>query len=215
VAEFRGKVPPDQFAVILAEAGKRYNEALLCPENNTYGYAVIMKLRDMGYKNLYFKSERDKFNAFYGSGSVDISRAGFTTSGQSRSQILTKLDEMLRNNSIKVYSSRFYSELKTFIWTGTKAQAQKGKHDDLVMSLAIGTWLYDASPGGAHAAYDINKAMLAGFAMNSTSKDLVINPWAGKTYNPFRPHVLQDIPTSSKDGKVPPTPYGDFSWLIK
>jgi len=215
VAEFRGKVPPDQLAVLLAEAGKRYNEALLCPENNTYGYAVIMKLRDMGYKNLYFKSERDKFNALYGSGTVDISKAGFTTSGQSRAQILTKLEEMLRNNSIRTYSSRLHNELKTFIWTGNKAQAQKGKHDDLVMALAIGTWLYEATPGGAQVAHDINKAMLAGFAVNSTSKDRVINPWAGKAYNPFRPHTVQDTGQPSPGDKTPATPWGDFSWLLK
>jgi len=215
VAEFRGKVPPDQLAVLLAEAGKRYNEALVCPENNTYGYAVIMKLRDMGYKSLYFKSERDKFNALYGNGTVDISKAGFTTSGQSRAQILTKLEEMLRNNSIKTYSSRLHNELKTFIWTGTKAQAQKGKHDDLVMSLAIGTWLYDAVPGGTQVSQDINKAMLAGFAVNSTSKDRVINPWAGKAYNPFRPHVAQDAGQPAPGDKTPATPWGDFSWLLK
>ena len=55
VAEYKGKLPPDRFADILAEAGRRYNEAVLCPENNTYGYAVVMKLRDMGYQNLYFQ----------------------------------------------------------------------------------------------------------------------------------------------------------------
>ena len=215
VAEFRGKVPPDQFAVVLAEAGKRYNEATLCPENNTYGYAVIMKLRDLGYRNIYFKNERDKFNALYGAGVTDISKAGFTTSGQSRSQILTKLEEMLRNNSIRIPSSRFYNELKTFVWTGSKAEAQKGKHDDLIMSLAIGTWLYDATPMGSQVAQDINKAMLAGFLVNATSKDAVLNPWAGKNYNPFKPHLIQGIPQPTNDPAVPQPPYGDFNWLIK
>ena len=52
VAEYQGKLPPDRFAQLLAEAGKRYNDALMCPENNSYGYAVIMKLNELDYLNL-------------------------------------------------------------------------------------------------------------------------------------------------------------------
>ena len=124
VAEFKGKIPPDQFAMVLAEAGKRYNEALLCPENNTYGYAVIMKLRDLGYKNLYFKHEKDRFSAMYGLGEVEVGKLGFATTGQSRNQILAKLEQVIRNREIMTYSSRLYEEAKTFVWKGNKAQAQ-------------------------------------------------------------------------------------------
>lgn len=211
VSEFKGKVPPDQFAVILAEAGKRYNNAMICPESNTYGYAVNMKLRDMGYKNLYFKNDRDKFNALYSTGETDISKAGFTTSGQTRSQILTKLEESLRNGTVHIYSSRFYNELKTFVWTGSKAQAQKGKHDDLIMSLAIGVWLYDASPSLNNTSKLLNRAMLAGFAVNTTRKEDIISPWAGKPYNPFKPFHANDIPLTSGSAH----PYGDMTWLIR
>lgn len=213
VAEFKGKVPPDQFAVLLSEAGKRYNNAVLCPENNTYGYAVIMKLRDLGYKNLYFKSERDKFNAMYSTGEADISKAGFTTSGQSRAQILTKLEEVIRNKGIKIYSSRLYQELKTFIWTGSKAQAQKGKTDDLVMSLAIGVWLYDASPTHNNTSRDLNKAMLAGFAVNATPKEAIISPWVGRSFNPFKPYIAHDMMSQETSGSN--SPYGDASWLLR
>lgn len=211
VSEFKGKVPPDQFAVILAEAGKRYNNAMICPESNTYGYAVNMKLRDMGYKNLYFKNERDKFNALYSTGETDIARAGFTTSGQTRSQILTKLEEVLRNGTIKIYSSRFYNELKTFVWTGSKAQAQKGKHDDLIMSLAIGVWLYDVTPTYSNTSNMLNRAMLAGFSVNTTKKDDIISPWAGKNYNPFKPFMAIDMPINSGSNH----PYGDMTWLMR
>lgn len=166
VAEFKGKMPPDQFATILAEAGKRYNNALICPENNTYGYATIMKLVESGYKNLYFKSERDKMEALYGS-NVDVAKIGFQTNVTTRGQILTKLDEVLRNNKVTFYSSRFIDELKTFVWKGAKAQAQKGKNDDLIMCAAIGCWLFDSDPKVNQQTTDLNKAMLAGFGINS------------------------------------------------
>ena len=210
VAEYRGKIPPDQFALLLNEAGKRYGNALLCPENNTYGYAVVMKLKELDYKNLYFKNQKDKFNMMYGH-DVDISKIGFTTSGQSRNQILTKLEQVLRNGEIKTYSSRLYEEMKTFVWTGQKAQAQKGKNDDLVMSLAIGVWLYDTSPVHSKQSYDVNKAMLNAFAVNSNAaKDSVISPWSDRNINPFRPLAPPDSMFHSGSGN----PHGDLSWLL-
>jgi len=209
VAEFKGKVPPDQFAVLLAEAGKRYNNALICPENNTYGYAVIMKLRDNSYPNMHFKNEKDKFNAMYGLGEIDISKIGFTTSGQSRGQILTKMEEVIRNNKISIYSSRFYDEMKTFVWTGSKAQAMKGKNDDLVMSMAIGIWLYDASPKNNKHTHDLNKAMLEGFGVNSRNSNSISKPWKDTVHNPFKPQTLGSMPVSGSN-----TPYGDMSWVL-
>jgi len=176
VAEYRGKVPPDQFAILLAEAGKRYNNALVCPENNTYGYAVVMKLSEIGYTNLYYKNEKDKLNALY-TGNVQLSKIGFTTNAQSRGQILTKLEEVLRNNSVSFYSSRFIEELKTFVWKGQKAQAQKGKNDDLVMAAAIGVWLFDSDPKVNKQNVDLNKAMLDGFAVNRRPVANKKSPW--------------------------------------
>ena len=209
VAEFRGKVPPDQFAMVLAEAGKRYNEALICPENNTYGYAVIMKLRDIGYKNLYFKNEKDRFAAMYGLGEVEVAKIGFATTGQSRNQILTKLEQVIRNREIRTYSSRLYEEAKTFIWKGNKAQAQKGQHDDLMMALAIGVWLYDTSPVHSKHSYDLNKAMLEGFSVNSRGHEHIKNPWSKRNYNPFKPYEAEAYTTTGSN-----SPYGDMSWLL-
>jgi len=164
VCEFKGKVPPDQLAVLLAEAGRRYGNAVLCPESNTYGYAVLMKLQEMNYPNIYFSKEKDKYNAMYGGGS--LGKAGFSTQGASRAKILTKMEEMIRNNRVSIYSSRTVSEFKTFVWNGSKAQAQRGKNDDLVMSLAIGLWLYEYSSKKTRKSFDMNSAMLAAFGVN-------------------------------------------------
>ena len=203
VAEYRGKVPPDQFAVLLAEAGKRYTNALICPENNTYGYAVVMKLVELGYTNLYYKNEKDKLNALY-TGNTQISKIGFSTNAQSRGQILTKFEEVLRNNSVSFYSSRLIDELKTFVWKGQKAQAQKGRHDDLVMAAAIGTWLFDADPKVNKQTTDINKAMLDGFAVNRRDFKDKPSPWGKFKWN----KTNRAYPASSSPND------DDFDWLL-
>jgi len=203
VAEYKGKIPPDQFAILLAEAGKRYNNALVCPENNTYGYAVIMKLVELGYTNLYYKNEKDKLSALY-TGNNQISKIGFSTNAQSRGQILTKLEEVLRNNSVAFYSSRLVDELKTFVWKGQKAQAQKGKNDDLVMAAAIGTWLFDSDPKVNAQTTDLNKAMLDGFAVNRREYGQKKSPWKRFGWNnPNRSYPSKSGPHDD-----------DFDWIL-
>ena len=207
--EFKGKLPPDQFAVLLAEAGKRYGDALICVENNTYGYATIMKLVELGYNNLYFKSEKDKFNALYGNKTPEVAKIGFQTNATSRGQILTKLEEVIRLGSVRFYSGRLFSELKTFIWKGQKAQAQKGKNDDLVISTAIATWLFEADPNRNKQSTDVNKAMLGAFALNGRSDPPKKNPWNNRGFNPHGIYQWPDMPASgSADGL-------DYSWLMR
>ena len=209
VAEFRGKVPPDQLAVLLAEAGKRYGEAEVCPESNTYGYAVLMKLKELGYKNIFFAKEKDKFDALYGGGS--IGKAGFSTQGTSRAKILTKLEEVIRNDKVSLYSSRLIDELKTFVWSGQKAQAQTGKNDDLVMSLAIGLWLYESDSKSTKTSVDLNDAMLKAFAINKQPERKHLHPsYAQDMMNLSR----RGMPVSLDESHPAISGSVDFKWLL-
>jgi len=58
VAEYRGKIPPDRFGELLDSLGRRYNNALLAPENNTFGYTTVMKLKELQYPNVYYAKNK-------------------------------------------------------------------------------------------------------------------------------------------------------------
>tara|TARA_B100000700_G_C14997073_1_gene834395 strand:+ start:184 stop:1761 length:1578 start_codon:yes stop_codon:yes gene_type:complete len=204
VAEYRGKLPPDKFAQVLAEAGRRYNNALLCPENNSYGYAVIMKLSEMDYRNLYFINEKERYSYMYGN--KELGKIGFQTNAKTRNQILTKLEEVLRTKQVLVKSSRLYEELKTFVWKNGKAQAQKGQNDDLIIALAIGVWLYDTSPQLNKNTTDVNKAMLAAFSINSKK----INESVMDRENNRDPDGAGGKKNWGKHN-----PYANFDWVMK
>lgn len=219
VAEYKGKIPPDQFAILLNEAGMRYNKAVVCPESNTYGYAVLMKLQELRYPNIYFQKERDKYAVMYGDG--NIGKAGFSTQSANRAKALTKLEEVVRNKQVRIYSSRLYEEMKTFIWKGTKAQAMRDKNDDLVMALAIGVWLYDTSPSYNKNSVDINQAMLEAMAVNTNRASGVLNPdlKTASQFNPFKPSILTDVDFQAQEEgsekNIIDHPLGDLTWLIK
>lgn len=205
VAEFKGKIRPDHFAKLLIEYGRKYNNALICPERNTYGHHVIVELVNNKYTNIYFENPKDVYIGDYITPEM-ISDAGFDTQRDSRKRIVTKLEEIIRNKQIKCYSVRLWNELKTFVSQHDKPQALKNCSDDLVMALAIAVWLFDTS--GVHSQYadELNKAMLAGFGVNVNSfdnmagngKDVVPSwigmlPYAGTPAGPanmkrLRPH---------------------------
>ena len=220
VAEYKGKIPPDQFIKLIFEFGIRYSKALVCPENNSYGYATILKLKELQYPALYYRRRKAVYvGGYVPPGDSDI--AGFTTSGKTRNLILTKLEEVLRNKQLKIYSSRFHDEMKTFIWKGNKAQAMKGNYnDDLVMSLAIGVWLYDTAADSGRNSMAINQAMLDAMSVTITTSDRL--PTA-VTENRQHNNPSLNSPVSA-DGKRAPgsTKWGsktiigpDLDWVYK
>jgi len=220
VVEYKGKIPPDRFGELLNEFGLKYNNALMCPENNSYGYATIIKLKELNYPRLYYKRRKAVYVGDYvPHRESDI--AGFTTSGKSRNLILTKLEEILRNKQIKIYSTRFCDELKTFIWKGQKAQAQRGYNDDLVISMAIAMWLYDASDEHSRSSAVLNDAMIK--AMKRETKtyddlpDAILNnrPYNSNSRNP-------NADMSNKNREIKSREWGnriefnpEFDWMYK
>ena len=125
VAEFySNKIPIDEFAKIIAETGKIYNNALVMPERNTIGNNLIdTLLRKEEYENLWM----DKKGLF-----------GFQTTQQTRAQMMAMLEDYLRTKKIKINSERTVKELLTFIIDDAgKPVADEGQHDDLVTSLAL------------------------------------------------------------------------------
>ena len=201
--EFKGKIPPDQFASVTYDIAKRFYNAMICPENNAYGYTMLVKLAELGYKNIYFSKEKEKYEYLYGDAN-NISKAGFTTSKESRDKILANLEECLRNNKIKTYSQRLYSELKTFIWNGKKITAMKGYNDDLIMSIAIGSWI----AGNNTNTYNTTQieqadAILKGMEINNTSvNDTIISPFYTNKQSTVNPMIPVFMPNNKFNNSV-------------
>lgn len=213
-AEYMGKVPPEVLADMMAEYGYLYNTALLVPENNNFGYSTVSTLKKAGYPRLFYEDHKgDPFTYI----STNDKLAGFSTQGKSRQLILTKLEELLRNKLLRSYSQRLYDQLQAFVWNGTKPQAMKDAHDDLVLSLAIAAWVVGGN--GEITAHDLAmaKAMLQATRLerhDQTSLPLVndaqplIDPNI-RGYNPRTVHRPRD-PSQVRHADM-----SDFSWLLK
>ena len=138
VAEFySNRTPINDFAKILSAEGMLYNIAHIICERNTIGNNLIDWLYNMyEYENLW---------------ADDKGELGFQVTAKNRDSILAELEEAIRTDLIKINSTRTCDELMTFIITeGGRVQAERGHHDDLVMSLALAVTAYknliDTSP---------------------------------------------------------------------
>lgn len=212
VAEFKGKVPPDVFAEIICDYGARYNDAILCPENNNYGYATLMKMKELKYPNVYIMPKK-RSTVFY-PGSYNVEDSGFNTNSGTRNKILTKLEELIRTRKLTFRSSRFYEECKRFVWRGNRAQAMKGFNDDLVMSAAIGAWLLDTEYATQSQSDDFHSAMLKAMSVNRNMYD------AGEVsgYNKGIPKILDSDRSKTKynsESKTKAIIDPDHMWLFK
>jgi hypothetical protein len=214
-AEYMGKLPPEKLADLLIEWGKKYNNALLIPENNTFGYFVCTRIRDAGYRRLYYHKHRgDPFN-YSPNDPTEI--AGFPTNQKTREQILTKLEEVIRLKKLSVYSARLCDQLQTFIWINGRAAAGHGGFDDLVMSLAIGCWISHGAT--TSSAYDVEMSMAI---LASTTRTSRMFDEAMPRVNDARYSIAgTSNPYKPQEQKVPQTGTAEYakfvrdtSWLI-
>ena len=184
VAEYQGKVAPDIFAQILYDAGGEYGQCMIVVENNTVGFAVLQKLKDMAYPNVYHSVKStheyvDQLQAEYATNAV----AGFTTTQKTRPLIIAKLEEFVRNGLINIRSSRLYNEMKTFIWNNGKPQAMRSYNDDLIMACAIGCWVRDTALVEDKKSVEYNKAFLDSLLVSNTKINTTIPGMSGYEKN--------------------------------
>jgi hypothetical protein len=215
-AEFMGKIPPDKLADILFEYGKLYNDALLCPEQNSFGYFTCVKLRDAGYPRLYYSGTRGDPFDYRPVNPDDL--PGFSTQAKSRHQMLAKLEELIRNGVIKSYSQRLYDQMQAFVWNGSKAMASKDAHDDLIISIAIGMWLTAGESSGNDQASNMAYAMLKATSRGSRSvSDAIGLPGNRNTMMPVHPQIRSMSPFGNQNHSesTNQTDNSDFSWLYK
>lgn len=111
--------------------GMYYNTALIGVETN-YSTYPEMKLEDLGYPNLYVRERLDNY-----AGKM-VQAFGFETTTLTRPVIVDGLKDVARENLEAINDYETLGEMLTFVYDENwKPQAEEGKHDDLVMALAI------------------------------------------------------------------------------
>lgn len=121
----------DLYAMQVFALGTYYNHALVAIEVN-FSLMPVRLLQRWGYQPLY---RRERWDDATGR---TLQRVGFCTNAQTRPVILANLKSIWRTNAGLERDRATLQEMLSFVRSATgRPQAAYGKHDDLVMALAI------------------------------------------------------------------------------
>lgn len=125
-AIYKGKIPLDKYARLLGDTGEKFNFATLAPEANDIGMAVVIKLQDEGYPNLYYARKLLKKKGK--SKPEEELVPGWITTQKNRTLIVEGLEKDIREDSVIIKDPFFVQEAYTFIYDGMGRPVAMGKH---------------------------------------------------------------------------------------
>ena len=140
VAVYRSNSPdPDYFATILEKLGYYYNEAMLVPESNAHGILTCTRLgKDFAYPRIWMVTEVNKMT------DRESTTIGFRTDAKTKPMAIDALRASLREGELELNCKTTLKEMMSFIVTESGAlEAEKGCHDDCVMSLALANYAHE------------------------------------------------------------------------
>lgn len=203
VAEFVGKVPPDIMAEIAYTWGKLYNAYIVIDITGGMGVSTSRKLQEMGYKSLHVDGTNmnDKWK-YDPKAQEKIPGINFNNK---RVQIISSLEEALRYG-FKVYSSRLLGELGTFVYINGRPDHQKGKHDDIIMAIAMAIYVSGFSFGNFERVSESTAVITDGWE---------VNEYEQKEYSQFfNPAVSFGDERNIYRNNPTQADYKQYSWLF-
>jgi hypothetical protein len=188
VFEYVGKIPPDTLAEIAYKWGMMYNAFVVVDITGGMGITTVRKMQELGYRSLYVEGI-DPFN-IWANNKTSVEKIPGINFNNKRVQIIASFEEVMRHD-FKIYSARLYNEMNTFIYISGRPDHQKGHHDDLIMSIAMATYVAESSFSNLTKVTEHTKAMLDSWSVNnnhSASKQIEFNPvmpYGGDRINQF------------------------------
>lgn len=139
VAVYRNNaISPEVFTEVLNRLGTRYNKALAIVETNSIGSRVAKDLWfEYEYENIVKTVPKEAgAKVGYGQGSSLGVKTTKSTKrvGCSTFKSLIETDLLITNDYAAI------AEMGTFVMVGTSWEAEKGKNDDVVMTMVIFAW---------------------------------------------------------------------------
>lgn len=174
VAEFYSNlVPTHIFSQILEQVAIYYNTALVVIENMGPGGSVVDYMQNvLYYENLYYE----------GTKGAAATKPGVKIGATNRPLYLQALQNRLIDNTMRVNSIRFVSELHTFEYNPAtrKAEAQRGQHDDAIMAMSMALYIRDK--------------MVRNIPMGAEIPSELINTFKMDTWEEIKRDLMEGIP---------------------
>lgn len=132
VAHYHGHLDNDLYGRLLDIVGRYYNNAFLGVERNNHGHAVLQRLKDLRYPNLYYQEEHDKAQE------RENGKVGWLTTSSSKPFVIDNFSALIREISSGILCRATIDQCFTYVIDERgRTNARDGCYDDNVMSYAI------------------------------------------------------------------------------
>jgi hypothetical protein len=111
-------------------------------------------------------------------------------------------------HDFKIYSSRLFNEMNTFVYINGRPDHQKGHHDDLIMSIAMATYVAESSFSQLTKVTEQTKAMIDSWSVSNNEN--FTNQLA---FNPVIPN-FNDRMNQNSQQNVTKDDYMKYGWLF-
>jgi len=204
VLEYIGKIPPDTLAEVAFKWANMYSAFVVVDITGGMGITTVRKLQEFDYKNLYIDGVDQ--NNIWRSASRTVDKIPGINFNSKRVQIIAAFEEGMRHG-FRMYSSRLYNEMNTFVYINGRPDHQKGHHDDLIMSIAMALYVGESSFSSLEKVTEHTKSMIESWTVtnNESVKDII-------SFNPVMPNITYD---SRRDSSAPSrSDYAKYGWLF-
>jgi len=137
VATFCAKVPINALAEKVKTLYYKYNKPQIVVEvNDKAGGALLENIKDLNVYRRQVFDTKEKYKS--------TEKLGFKTNHSTKRMLISNFQNLLKNGFPKIYDQRTIEEFGTFVWADEArlqgAGAQRGFHDDRVMSTLLAFW---------------------------------------------------------------------------
>jgi len=212
VAEFQAKIPPDVLAEVVFKYGNMYSAYTIVDITGGMGVATVLKLMDMGYKHLHYDDPKSrKLSQKYARSKYKEGDKvpGFNV-GNTRLQMVSELEEHIREGKTIIRSQRMIEELRTFVYKNNRPDHMPGYHDDIIMAYAMAIFVVQTSFKKLEETKKHTKAMLDSWLNITNSSNEVIrnnnNTTTTNTPTYNQPQIRQNGVDNNNNG--------DYNWLF-
>lgn len=206
VAEYVSKIPPDMFAEIAYKWASIYNCFVVIDITGGMGVSTSQKMKELGYKNLYVDGV-DYSNKWKWDPKQNDKIPGINFNSK-RVQIISAFEEAIRHG-FKIYSSRLYNEMNTFIYINGRPDHQKGHHDDLIMSIAMALYVGENSFNSLIRQTNQTKVMLESWNVVKSDVNNHVTH-----FNPVLPNIGQQNNVGRNNYEATKGDYEQYAWLF-
>jgi hypothetical protein len=213
VVEYRAKIQPDLLAAIVAEYGELYNAYVVVDVTGGWGVSTVLKLIELKYKSIHY-TERNKLldHKNLAKHVLDDDKKPGLVVNSIRLPLIANLEQSIRQNLIKIRSTRITSEMKTFVYRDGRPDHMKGHHDDLLMALGMALWVLEHSFKNLEKVKNQTKAMLNSWVITGTEAINTANQSGYVTAKGEKPRPKPKF--TPQVAKNMQDPNGDFLWLF-